>query len=253
MSLGRSRDPDLWPGENSLYQRTSSDAMSLLMMFRSGEAALCFWIWSCFWLLTNSIGRKEQGPGLLLNISAKYFTPFVASRNESLFLMINNKIPDSPFPTYHRSEPPSICVFTKTHSNTTFFWLGILLLFFQIDVVSKYFLRDFFFPAQRKTGLDLGFSKLKQVILLRGELNVFPEKCQMPLYFWLLFSQEGLLIVLRVGMVISGNKINWEIFIILLLLSFLLHLRQLNWKLDVMNSIVLLGISSYWHWGFLFC
>lgn len=87
-----------------------------------------------------------------------------------------------------------------------------MLLFFQVDVVvSKYFLRDFFFPAQRKTGLDLGFSKLKQIILLRGELNVFPEKCQMPLYFWLLFSQEGLLIVLGVGMEISGNKINWEI------------------------------------------
>lgn len=121
-----------------------------------------------------------------------------------------------------------------------------MFLIFQIDVVvSKYFLRDFFFPAQRETGLDLGFSKLKQVILLRAELNVFPEKCQMPLYFWLLFSQEGLLIVLGVGMVISGNKINWEIFTNLLLLSFLSHLRQLNWKLDVMNPIVLLGISSY--------
>lgn len=107
--------------------------------------------------------------------------------------------------------------------------LSFDFLFFQIDVVvSKYFLRGFFFPAQRKTGLDLGFSKLKQIILLRGELNVFPEKCQMPLYFWLLFSQEGLLIVLGVGMVISGNKINWEIVTILLLLSFTLEATKLG-------------------------
>lgn len=66
----------------------------------------------------------------------------------------------------------------------------------------------------------MGFSKLKQIILLRGELNVFPEKCQMPLLFLVAVLSRGPLIVLGVGMVISGNKINWEIVTILLLLSF---------------------------------
>lgn len=39
----KDREPgEIWPGENSLYQRTANKAMSLLMIFRSGEAALCF-------------------------------------------------------------------------------------------------------------------------------------------------------------------------------------------------------------------
>ena len=78
-------------------------------------------------------------------------------------------------------------------------------------------------------GFALRVSNLKQVIFLGA------EGCQIPLYFQLQFSQEGLSTVLAVGPVISVHKINWEAFTLPQLPSLPFHTRQLNWRLDIMN------------------